>query len=581
MTVLKEGTVKLIGPYAGKLVSQLPPASVDEDLAAHAAGLPSIQLSRRALCDYELLVNGGFSPLDQFMGREDYERVVGEMRLADGSLFPIPITLPVDLDTPVELDQEYALRDARNELLAIMRVDDIYAWNRSEAAELVFGTTDLRHPLVSELESWGDRMVSGPITALRLPSHHDFVSLRLTPAQSREHLAGMGRSNVVAVQTRNPLHRAHEEIVRRAMSGLGATLLLHPVVGMTRPGDVDHYTRVRTYRVLAERYFEEGRVLLGLIPLAMRMAGPREAVWHALIRRNFGANHLVVGRDHASPGVDSDGNPFYPPYAAQELAMESAAELGVTIVPAEEMFYVQNEDVFLPASELPEGATALSLSGSKLRKEFLSDGADIPDWYLRPEVIDILRETYPRRHMQGVCLWFTGLSGAGKSTTAEILTEQLLELGRRVTLLDGDVVRTHLSHGLGFSKEDRDANVRRIGFVASEIVRHGGTVICAAVSPYRATRNDVRSMVGADRYVEIFVDTPMEVCETRDKKGLYAKARAGEITGFTGIDDPYEQPENPEIVIHTVRTTPEENAQQIVGFLQGRGLLRELSTGEQ
>jgi sulfate adenylyltransferase len=577
---LKEETTKLIEPYGGKLMSQLPQITADEELVVHAAGLPLIQLSLRALCDYELLVTGAFSPLDRFMGREEYQRVVEDMRLSDGSLFPIPITLPVGQDSTVSLDQEYALRDARNELLAIMRVDEIYPWDRSEAAERVFGTTDLRHPLVSEMESWGDRMVSGPITALSLPTRHDFTRLRLTPSDSRERLSQMDRSNVLAFQTRNPLHRAHEEIVRRAMSDLDATLLLHPVVGMTRPGDVDHYTRVRTYRVLADRYFERGRVLLGLIPLAMRMAGPREAVWHAVIRRNYGANHLVVGRDHASPGLDSEGNPFYLPYAAQELAMNSAAEIGITIVPAEEMLYIEEEDVFLTASELPPDAKALSISGSKLRKEFLSDGADIPDWYLRPEVIDILRETYPRRHRQGVCLWFTGLSGAGKSTTAEILTEHLLEMGRRVTLLDGDVVRTHLSHGLGFSKDDRDANVRRIGFVASEIVRHGGTVICAAVSPYRATRNDVRSMVGPEAFVEIFVDTPLEVCETRDKKGLYAKARRGEITGFTGIDDPYEQPENPEIVIRTVENDPDDNAQEIIGYLQDRGLIREPGTDE-
>ena len=575
MTTLKEGTAGLNQPYGGWLVSEAPKGPMDEELVARAARLPSIQLSQRALCDYELLVTGAFSPLDRFMGRKDFKRVVEEMRLIDGTLFPIPITPTVAADTLVTLDQEYALRDARNELLAVIRIEEIYPWDRSEVAELVFGTTDLRHPLVSEMDGWGSRMISGPITPLRLPSRHDLIALRMTPAETRERLSRMGRINVLAFQTRNPLHRAHEEIVRRAMSDLEATLLPHPVVGMTRPGDVDHYARVRTYKILAERYFEEGRVLLGLIPLAMRMAGPREAVWHAIIRRNFGANHLLVGRDHASPGVDSGGNPFYSPYAAQELAMDNADELGITIVPAEEMVYVKGKDQFLPASEVTPEANALSISGSKLRKDFLTDGADIPDWYLRPEVVAILRETYPRRHMQGVCLWFTGLSGAGKSTTAEILTEQLLERGRRVTLLDGDVVRTHLSQGLGFSKEDRGANVRRIGFVAAEIVRDGGTVICAAVSPYRATRNDVRNMVGQDHFVEIFVDTPLEVCEARDQKGLYARARRGEITGFTGIDDPYERPEDPEIVIRTVEIAPQDNARAIVGYMQGRGLIYE------
>ena len=555
----------------------LPPGSIAKEILARAAGMPSIQLSQRALCDFELLITGAFSPLDRFMGREDFLRVVEEMRLADGALFPIPVTLPVDADTPIALDREYTLRDSRNELLAIMRIEEIYPWDKSELAQMVFETKDSRHPLVSEMDSWGSRMVSGPITVLRLPSRHDFIALRLTPAETRERLAGMGRLNVLAFQTRNPLHRAHEEIVRRAMSDLNAILLLHPVVGMTRAGDVDHYTRVRSYKVLSERYFDPGRVLLGLIPLAMRMAGPREAIWHAIIRRNFGANHFVVGRDHASPGLDSGGQPFYAPYAAQQLAIKHSADLGINIVPAEEMFYIESKDVFQTASELSPGDQALPVSGSKLRRDFLADGADIPEWYLRPEVATILLETYPPRHMQGVCLWFTGLSGAGKSTTAEILTEQLLELGRRVTLLDGDVVRTHLSHGLGFSKEDRDANVRRIGFVASEIVRHGGTVICAAVSPYRATRNDVRSMVGSEHFVEVFVDTPLEACEARDKKGLYARARRGEITGFTGIDDPYERPEHSEIVIHTVDTAPQDNAREIIRYLIEWGFLREVA----
>ena len=324
----------------------LPPGSIAKEILARAAGMPSFQLSQRALCDFELLITGALSPLDRFMGREDFLRVVEEMRLADGALFPIPVTLPVDADTPIALDREYALRDSRNELLAIMKIEVIYPWDKSELAQMVFETKDSRHPLVSEMGSWGSRMVSGPITVLRLPSRHDFIALRLTPAETRERLARMGRLNVLAFQTRNPLHRAHEEIVRRAMSDLNAILLLHPVVGMTRAGDVDHYTRVRSYKVLSERYFDPGRVLLGLIPLAMRMAGPREAIWHAIIRRNFGANHFVVGRDHASPGLDSGGQPFYAPYAAQQLAIKHSADLGINIVPAEEMFYIESKDVF-------------------------------------------------------------------------------------------------------------------------------------------------------------------------------------------------------------------------------------------
>lgn len=575
MSSSRASDVDLIEPYGGKLQDLVVEQDFVEELEARAKTLPSIQLSLRALCDLELLVSGAFSPLDRFMGQADYSRVLGEMRLSSGHLFPIPITLPIPIDIGVELGKEVTLRDSRNELLAVMRVDEAYAWDPDELGQSVFGTTDPRHPLVAEMQGWGRLNITGELRAIRLPRHLDFKELRRTPTETRKQLAELRNSDVVAFQTRNPLHRGHEEILHRAIKQVGGTLLLHPAVGMTRPGDVDHYTRVRTYTAVAANYFDPDEVVLSLLQLAMRMAGPREALWHAIIRRNYGANHLVVGRDHASPGLDSKGNPFYAPYSAKELTMNHAAELGITIVPAEELFCVESEDAFLSKSELSAGATALPISGSKLRQDFLAAGVEFPNWYLRPEVAAILRESYPRRHLQGFCLWFTGLSGAGKSTTAEILTEQLLERGRRVTLLDGDVVRTHLSRGLGFSKDDRDANVRRIGFVASAIVRHGGTVICSAVSPYRATRNDVRNVVGADQFVEIFVDTPLEVCEARDKKGLYAKARRGEIIGFTGIDDPYERPENPEIVIHTVDTGPEDNAEEIIEYLRGRGLIRE------
>jgi sulfate adenylyltransferase len=353
-------------------------------------------------------------------------------------------------------------------------------------------------------------------------------------------------------------------------------LLLHPVVGMTKPGDVDHYTRVRTYKALANNYYDHDRILLALLPLAMRMAGPREALWHAVIRRNHGANHLIVGRDHASPGVDSEGKPFYGPYDAQEIVEAHVEELGVTPVPFSELVYLEDEARYEEVSRIPAGAKIASISGTQVREQYLRNGKKLPEWFTRPEVAEILAESHPPRHRQGVCIWFTGLSGAGKSTTADVLTTLLLEHGRQVTVLDGDVVRTHLSHGLGFSKEDRDINIRRIGFVAAELVRHGGMVLCAAVSPYRSTRNDVRSMVGGDQFVEVFVDTPIEVCEERDVKGMYAKARRGEIKNFTGIDDPYERPENPEISIDTTSHAPEENARRVIEYLVEQGFVRAL-----
>ena len=411
-----------------------------------------------------------------------------------------------------------------------------------------------------------------------MPSHYDFRELRLTPAETRARLATYGHSNVVAFQTRNPLHRVHEELTKRAAQEVDGVLLLHPVVGMTKPGDVDHFTRVRTYKALADRYYDKDRILLALLPLAMRLAGPREALWHAVIRRNYGANFLIVGRDHAGPGNDSTGKPFYGPYDAQELVSQYEDELGVKMVPFRQFVYLPDEGRYEEVSRIAADTKTADISGTQVREEYLNNGRQLPDWFTRPEVAEILSESYPPRHKQGVCIWFTGLSGAGKSTTAEVLTELLLQEGRQVTVLDGDVVRTHLSKGLGFSKEDRDINIRRIGYVASEIVRHGGTVVCAAISPYRATRNDVRAMAGTDHFVEVFVDTPLEVCEERDFKGLYAKARRGELTGFTGIDDPYEEPLNPEITLDTVGQTAEDNARAIIEYLRSRGLLR--SNGE-
>ena len=506
------------------------------------------------------------------MGREDHQRVLDEVAVSAGGYWLRE--LPVDPGPAIRVGQAVALRNAKNELLAVLTIEEIYSWDRDEVAQKVFGTLDLRHPLVAEMHRWGSLNISGCLQVLQLPAHYDFQDLRLTPAQTRDRLDEFDNQNVVAFQTRNPLHRAHEELTKRAAQDVNGVLLLHPVVGMTKPGDVDHYTRVRTYKVLARRYYDPGRILLALLPLAMRLAGPREALWHALIRRNYGANYLIVGRDHASPGVDSSGKPFYGPYDAQKLVERFRDELGVVMVPFRELVYLPEESRYEEVSRIPVQARTASISGTQVREEFLNNGKVLPAWFTRPEVAEILAETYPPRHRQGVCIWFTGLSGAGKSTTAEVLTVLLMEQGRQVTVLDGDVVRTHLSKGLGFSKEDRDANIRRIGYVAAEIVRHGGLVMCAAVSPYRATRNDVRNMVGKDHFVEVFVNTPLEECEVRDVKGMYAKARRGEIKGFTGIDDPYEEPLHAEITLDTMTNGPEENARLILGYLTRHGFVR-------
>jgi sulfate adenylyltransferase len=568
----------LIAPYGGTLVDLMVPAEMRDDVKARASQLPSIQLSARSVCDLELLATGAFSPLDRFMGHVDQQRVLDEMRLQSGQLFPLPVTLPIEASPALHLDRDIALRDTKNDLLAVMTLEEIYPWDLAEVAHKAFGTLDLRHPLVAEMHHWGKLNISGHLRVLQLPKHYDFQELRLTPAQTRARLEGFGYSNVVAFQTRNPLHRVHEELTKRAALEVGGVLLLHPVVGMTKPGDVDHYTRVRAYKALATGYYDPHRILLALLPLAMRMAGPREALWHALIRRNHGANHFIVGRDHAGPGNDSTGKPFYGPYDAQDLLQRYSAELGVNMVPFRELLYLPDEERYEEVSRIPSGTRTASISGTQVREQYLNPGQKLPSWFTRPEVAEILAETYPPRHRQGVCIWLTGLSGAGKTTTAEGLTALLLEHGRQVTLLDGDVVRTHLSKGLGFSKEDRDTNIRRIGFVAAEIVQHGGVAICAAVSPYRAARNDVRNLVGTDHFVEVFVDTPLAVCEKRDTKGMYAKARRGEIKNFTGIDDPYEAPENPEITLDTVTQTPEDNARLVLQHLLQRGFVRDQTT---
>ena len=560
------GRAKLISPYGGQLVNLLVSSDELNEKLAYARSLPSIQISSRAECDLELLAVGAFSPLRGFMNQADLQSVLDNMRLTDGRLFPMPIALPIDPTDEISLGIDIALRDSKNNLLAIQNVEEMYEWDLEEIAVKAFGKFDTRHPIVAEMHRWGRVKVAGKLEVLQLPPHLDFAGLRRTPTETRAVLESYGHDNVVAFQTRNPLHRVHEALTKRAIASIDGVLLLHPVVGMTQPGDVDHYTRVRVYKTLIDHYYEKDRSLLSLLPLAMRMGGPREAVWHAIIRRNYGANHFIIGRDHAGPGNDSAGNPFYDPYAAQDLALEHAEEIGVQPVPFAEMVYLEGEDRYEESSRLPAGAKTRKISGTQVREDYLGKGRLLPAWFSRPEVARILAESFPPRHRRGVCLWFTGLSGAGKSTTAEHILNLLLEKGRNVTILDGDVVRTHLSKGLGFSKEDRDTNIRRIGYVASQIVRHGGIVICAAISPYRATRENVRNMVG-EGFMEIHMATPLEVVEARDDKGLYAKARRGEIKGFTGIDDPYEAPLHPEFTLTAENTDVGDNAQLIMDKL--------------
>ncbi len=564
----------LIEPHGGQLVDLLAAPERAAELKAASRDWPSWDLTPRQYCDLELLLDGAFSPLTGFMGRADHDAVCERMRLAGGALWPLPIVLDVNADVAKRLAPGgmLALRDPEGVMLAALHVEDLWERDRERVAEAVFGTTDRKHPGAAQLlDREGSLTVGGRLEGVQLPVHYDFRALRLTPAEVRAEFARRGWRRVVAFQTRNPMHRAHCELTLAAAKHAQANLLIHPVVGMTKPGDLDHYTRVRCYQAVLER-FPQHTVMLALLSLAMRMAGPREALQHAIIRKNYGCTHFIVGRDHAGPGKDLQGRPFYGPYDAQERLRAHEAELGVEMVPFQELVYVEDQDTYLPQDQVPAGARVLSISGTELRAR-LAEGRELPGWFTYPEVATELRRTHPARHHQGFTVFFSGLSGAGKSTIASVLLVKFMEMGGRpVTLLDGDIVRKHLSSELTFSKEHRDINIRRIGFVAAEITKNGGIAICAPIAPYDAVRREVRHMIeSGGGFVLVHVATALDVCEERDRKGLYAKARAGLIPEFTGISDPYEVPADAELSIDTAEMTPEEAAQEILLYLEREG----------
>lgn len=567
----------LIGPHGGELVNLYVDPDRGAESKAASKDFPSWDLTPRQICDLELLLNGGFSPLRGFMSKADYEGVCHNMRLTTGILWPMPIVLDVSKDFAASLkgkSSKIALRDAEGVMLAVLHVEDVWEPDRRSEAEAVFGTTSIVHPgvdyLLNQANPW---YVGGRIEGVQPPSNYDFKGLRLSPAELRAEFAGRGWRRVVAFQTRNPMHRAHLELTFRAAQEVEANLLIHPAVGMTRPGDVDYFTRVRCYQLILTKY-PRGTARLSLLQLAMRMAGPREAIWHALIRKNHGCSHLIVGRDHAGPGKDANGKPFYGPYEAQEFFRKHEAEIGVAMVPFNNMVYVEDKDAYMFETEVPKEARVLNISGTELRQR-LNKGRDLPGWFTYPEVAEELRRSFPPRDKQGLTIFFSGFSGAGKSTIANVLLTKFHEMGGRpVTLLDGDLVRKHLSSELGFSKEHRDLNIRRIGYVASEITKNRGIAICAPIAPYEATRTEVRRMIEPlGGFIMVHLSTPVEVCEGRDRKGLYAKARAGILKEFTGVSDPYEEPKDAEVVINTAEFSPEEAAQEIILHLEREGFI--------
>lgn len=521
-------------------------------------------LNPRQLCDLELLLNGGFHPLQGFLNEADYESVLDRMQLVSGELWPMPITLdvPSHIASQLSVGQMITLCDQEGLGLAEMSVESIWKPDKKREALKILATLDERHPGVRSLLQFTEaHYIGGTLKVLHLPVHHDFVHLRQTPQQLKERFKLLGWEKIVAFQTRNPMHHAHQAMTLQAVRLTGAHLLIHPAVGMTKPGDVDHYTRVRCYEKIL-KYYPENTVMLSLLPLAMRMAGPREALWHAIIRCNYGCTHFIVGRDHAGPGLNAEGKPFYDPYAAQNLAVSYQKEIGITVLPFQEMVYVRNKQCYLPLDETNDSDEVECISGTELRRR-LCFREKIPEWFSFPDVIAELQQRFKNR---GSCVFFTGLSGSGKSTLAKALQAKLLEIDYRpVTLLDGDVVRRYLSQELGFSKADRDMNVLRMAYVASEVVKHGGMVICAPIAPYEVARKQAREIISEHGdFLEIYVSTPLAVCEDRDPKGLYQKARQGSLKGFTGIDDPYEVPSSPDLVLNTDEISLADAVHQIL-----------------
>ena len=569
--------IQPIEPHGGVLKERYVTAAEADRIKFQTRECPSWDLTPRQACDLELLLNGGFSPLEGFLNQTDYERVVEDMRLSDGTLWPIPITLDVSepFASRIGRGEQLALRDPEGVLIAVLEVSDIWRPDLHREAWQLFGTTDERHPGVFHLlRQTGPVYVGGQVLGVEPPTHYDFPHLRESPQELRERFAKLGWRRVVAFQTHNPMHRVHRELTLRAAQQAEANLLIHPAVGSIKPGDVDYYSRVRCYEHLLRTYPEQ-TTALSLLNLAMRMAGPREALWHAIIRQNYGCTHFIVGHNHAGPDPDAFGRAFYEPYAAQELIARYQSELGIQILPFPEMVYVRERAQYIPASEILAGEATLSVSGTEFRRR-LQEGLEIPEWFSDPEVVAELRRAHPPRHRQGFTVFFTGLSGSGKSTIANALMVKLLEQGgRAVTLLDGDIVRKHLSSELGFSREHRNINILRIGFVASEITKNGGIAICAPIAPYAATRREVREMIAPlGGFIEVHVATPLETCEGRDRKGLYAKARAGILKEFTGISDPYEAPEHAELTLDTRDCTPGEAAQTVLLKLESLGYIR-------
>jgi len=566
----------LITPHGGALVNLLVDSDRADDIRELSREWPSIDLSQRQLCDLEILLNGGLSPLTGFMGSADFDAVCSGMRLAGGTFWPLPLTLDID-ETKAEgltIGESVALRDAEGVMLAALKVEEIFEPDRGAEADALFGTVDQGHIDAARfLHRAPPFAIAGRIEGIQLPVHYDFRELRLTPFELRRLFGRLGWRNVMAYQTHQTMHRAQQAATEHAAQDLGASLLIHPVVGLNTPGDVDHYTRVRCYQETVPHY-PAFLARLNLLPLAVRGGGPREAMLHAIVHKNHGCTQFMVEGNGQGSVLEVVGAPGYGGDEAKEEVAAHAEDLGIEMVTSEEMVWVENRKRYVQSPEVAADDRVLRMTGEDVRKR-LADGREIPDWFSFPSVVRELRRRHPGRNSQGFTVFCTGLSGSGKSTVANGLRVKLLELGGRgVTLLDGDLVRKNLSSELGFSKEHRDLNIRRIGFVASEITRGGGVAICAPIAPYDTVRHEVREMVQpCGGFILVHISTPLEVCEQRDRKGMYAKARAGIIKEFTGISDPYEVPEDADVRIDTSQVTPDEAVREVLSYLEREGYI--------
>ncbi len=567
---------KSVSPAHGGLLKNLmvKDKKRKEEILQKLPNIPRLNLSIRQLCDLELLMNGGFSPLEGFMRKEDYESVVYNMRLNDGTLWPIPVVLDVNDIKSYKLGSELLLCDQYGKPLALFTISSIYEPSKRIEAENVYGTTDTTHFGVNQLvEHTGNFYLGGKVEGINTIDHYDFTEVRFTPEQIYKLLKEDKNDKLIGFQTRNPLHKAHYTMIQKAAEKYKAKVLIHPSVGMTKTDDIDYITRTKSYKLLHKNYAKNFS-FLSLLPLAMRMAGPREALWHAIIRKNYGCTHFIIGRDHAGPGKDKNGTPFYGVYEAQELVKKYSKELDIIPIFVNEMVYVEEANEYMQEDQVNETHTIKKISGTRFR-EMIQNDEQIPEWFSFPEIIAEIKRGVTRQRKDGLTIFFTGLPSAGKSTIALNLYYHLLEIqDKNITLLDGDIVRNNLSKGLGFSKEDRDANIARIGFVANEITKHRGIAICSAIAPFEQARQLNRKLINSNgNYVEVYISTPAEICQQRDVKGLYKMASMGKIKGLTGVDDSYEVPSNPEMTINTEKRTPEECVEEIINYLLKKRLI--------